>query len=149
MSDSQSPVTDAEIQWTESQSTNGKPFEVGVKAGDVIEREGTTDATDATEASDDLVTANSNKDTKVSWQVTGDVWKETEGEVADVISRYSLHINHGSFIYDWKLEFTNKMDTCFRFVDETGDVYEVTTHRAGDHYVRYNSAQPAIKAVRY
>ena len=41
------------------------------------------------------------------------------------------------------------MDTCFRFVDETGDVYEVATHRAGDHYVRYNSAQPAIKAVRY
>ena len=72
MSDSQSPVTDAEIQWTESQSTNGKPFEVGVKTGDVIESENTTDAI---EASDDLITANSNKDTKVNWQVTGDVWK--------------------------------------------------------------------------
>ena len=89
------------------------------------------------------------KDIDVNWTVIGDVWKKVDPNQTAYITRYSLHLNHWSPIWDWMLEFSTTRKGSYQFVDETGDRYDVEVYVVGDHYVRFNSPQPTIKEVKY
>lgn len=87
-------------------------------------------------------------DISVDWEVTGDTYVETTGEIRRYITSYRIHIAHGDPIFDWRLDFFNAENKRFQFIDRTNDYYEVACGQVGEHSVKYNSKLPQIKAVR-
>ena len=124
-------VQDDNIRWTQARSQNGVTFEFGV-----AKHLFTTESAEKVEI-------------PVYWPPTGGVWKKTEGEVATYISQYNLDKNHWSPLWDWRLDFTNKLRGTFGFTDETGDTYSVSCYFVGDYYFKYNSKMPTIVKVTF
>ena len=50
-------------------------------------------------------------------------------------------------IYAYRINFYNSKGWHFKFIDESGDVYGITTIRNGWHYIDYNSDKPIIIGV--
>jgi hypothetical protein len=50
-------------------------------------------------------------------------------------------------IYSYRINFYNSKGWHFSFVDESGDVYKITTIRNGWHYIDYNSDKPIVVGV--
>lgn len=50
-------------------------------------------------------------------------------------------------IYAYRINFYNSKGWHFKFIDESGDVYNITTIRNGWHYIDYNSDKPIILGV--
>ncbi|KAH9960306.1 hypothetical protein BC827DRAFT_1268296 [Russula dissimulans] len=142
LADQPSHVDDDGIEWTESVSKNGVPFQVGVKRTEVK-----GDREDFKRPGGQ--TLNSIK-YNVDWPVGhDDTWIETSGELhANYISKYSLH--KATFTYfDYKLEiYSVRKGVKYTFIDESGDYYTITVNVIGQHYVQYDSKEPKIKRVQ-
>ncbi|KAF7361563.1 hypothetical protein MSAN_01190200 [Mycena sanguinolenta] len=129
-------VANSGYKWTKEESANHAPYETGVKVSE-------GDSEDMSAA------ANSNSiNIPVDWEVTGDTWKDTSGDIRNYITSYSLHVAHGNPIFDWQLEFCNAQNGKFQFTDQTNDGYGVKCYVLGVHGVNYNSKKPQIKMVR-
>ena len=50
-------------------------------------------------------------------------------------------------IYAYRINFYNRKGWSFKFIDESGDVYKITTIRKGWHYIDENSDKPIILGV--
>lgn len=50
-------------------------------------------------------------------------------------------------VYAYRINFYNSKGWHFKFIDESGDVYNITTVRNGWHYIDYNSDKPIIVGV--
>lgn len=136
-----SPIGDDSIQWTKATSTNGVPFEYGIKKS-VIGETG--------QAIEPRIQPSENKarDMPVNWPVGDDVWVTTQGIVAEYISQYELRRNTWS-VWAWRLDFKNIQIGYYTFTDKTGDAYSVPTFNERDHFVRYNSTDPTIQRVHF
>ena len=124
------------IQWSVETSGNGKKYQYGAS--------NTVDAALGVNSKSTAVII----DQDVTWPVTGDVWKDVN--VANVI-RYSLHVDHGSAIFDWELEFNTQTAGKYRFWDSADpkDYYDCKVVLAGNHNVCFNSKVPIISKVQY
>lgn len=126
-------IADDSIQWTNTTSKNGVPFEVGIrKTEHSIKRKSEEVHGDVAEWAWEAV----------YWPVDdSNRWKATSKEFEKrlFISRYKLYPYSGP-LYEYTLEFTNTHGWDFKFEDEAGDQYEVN----GSHWVRYTSDEPAI-----
>ncbi|PPU73626.1 hypothetical protein XcuCFBP2542_16380 [Xanthomonas cucurbitae] len=85
----------------------------------------------------------------VNWPLTDNAWTDTNQDVKSTaaISRYALGPNGGG-TWAYILHFSNTEHYNYYFSDKTGDGYQVNTFRNGDHYVRYNSSDPAITFIK-
>ncbi|KAH9953271.1 hypothetical protein BC827DRAFT_1273622 [Russula dissimulans] len=138
VADRLSYIDDEGIEWTKATSKNGVPYEVGIQKSKVKDHR-----EDFTQAADPFFHIN------VRWPVRigDDKWKWTVGELnRDWISRYKVHDNQPSTIYDYRLDITSKTSraVAYFFTDESDDYYTIKALYAGDHYVRYNSKKPTI-----
>jgi len=144
MSDQLPALDDGNIQWRTAQSKNRVSFEIGVeKAEDAIDEAGVL-AVDA--KSETPQTASKDHfGIQVHWQVSNAKWNYTQGnfKTTTAIMRYSLYEYSGPK-YSYLSAFTNTEHYHYHLEDETGDRYSVHTFRNGRHYLRYNSAKPAI-----
>ncbi|KAI1379865.1 hypothetical protein F4677DRAFT_442061 [Hypoxylon crocopeplum] len=85
-------------------------------------------------------------DVDVDWQPGGD-WHTLPGDFIEKtgITRWKIEVS--GLIFKYKLCFTNVKLYDYQFVDASGDSYENNTHTTGDHYINYNSDNPAIKHI--
>lgn len=147
------PGNDDHIDWGPATNGNRVAYEVRVNMTARAEMSETKAAFNGKElAAQERYRGGGNqgiKDVDVNWLMVGDVWKDVDPNQSAYITRYSLHINRWSPIWDWKLEFSTPERGYYRFIDESGDYYDVEVNVVGDHYVRYNSSQPTIKKVKY
>ena len=128
------------IQWSVETSGNGKTYQYGAS--------NTGDAAVGVTSKSHGTTATVVIDENVTWYVTGDVWKDVN--VANVL-KYSLHVDHGSAIYDWELEFNTQTKGKYRFWDSDNpkDFYDCKVNVVGNHNVCFNSKVPTISKVEY
>lgn len=86
----------------------------------------------------------------VSWPDTGsdDSWKNPGQRIKDIfdITQYCLCNNTG-FWYDHTLWIDVREAWNYRFYDESGDYYDLSTYKTGSHYVDYDSNKPNIKRI--
>ena len=69
-----------------------------------------------------------------------------EAEEIGIVTGYVS--NDRGVIYSYRINFFNRKGWSFKFLDESGDVYEITTIRNGWHYIDYNSDKPTIIGVK-
>ncbi len=126
------------IEWTDAVSEKGIPYQVGFRGSN---QETVPADAAGEEAKKDFGIA-------VAWPLTGNNWTDTTAEVKSIaaIPRYSLGAYGGTWAYI--LYFSNTEHYDYYFYDKTGDSYQVNTYRNGDHYVRYNSSDPAIAFIK-
>jgi len=143
MADQPSHIDDDGIEWTESVSKNGVPFQVGVKRTEVKD-----DREDLKRPGGQTL-----KSIKynVDWPVDhDDTWKETSaGELhANYISKYSLYKARWTY-FDYELDiYSVRKGVKYTFIDDSGDYYTITVNVIGKHYVQYNSEEPTIRRVQ-
>jgi hypothetical protein len=105
-----------------------------------------------------LTAAASQRYFPVNWPVGDGVWKETPTYVVEGtgIDRYKLIDLGPEEAYRYKLEFSIDHGWCwtwkgrgYYFTDgaKPSDTYQLTCHKDGNHYVRFNSEDPTIILV--
>jgi len=145
------------IQWNLETSKNGTAYRYGES-----ETAPASDSKPQDQASDDSnpaaklqshqATEGGNADVNVTWTVTGDVWKNVDPNLSANVDKYSLHIDHGSPLYDWEIEFHTKTAGKYRFWDSDNpkDFYDCTVKDTGkNHLVDFDSKVPTISRVQY
>jgi hypothetical protein len=79
------------------------------------------------------------------WEPGGAGYTSPGAENIGIINGYVSHDR--GMIYSYRINFYNSKGWNFRFIDESGDVYSITTIRNGWHYIDYNSDRPIICGV--
>ena len=139
------------IQWHQMTSSKGFPYEIGrikTDRNDQPENPSDTLVESALSAMKIAPTSKEDFGIAVNWPVGSKEWKDPGQEVKGKagISRFAIH-DSSHPLFDYVVEFTNTENYNFFFYDETGDHYQVNTHKGGDHLVRYNSQKPTVKFI--
>lgn len=79
------------------------------------------------------------------WQPGGAGYISPGAENIGIVNGYVSHDR--GVIYAYRINFYNSKGWHFKFIDESGDVYSITTIRNGWHYIDYNSDKPTICGV--
>ncbi|WP_199259724.1 hypothetical protein [Paracoccus binzhouensis] len=79
------------------------------------------------------------------WEPGGLGYTSPGAENIGIVNGYVSH-DRGA-IYSYRINFYNSKGWHFKFIDESGDVYAITTIRNGWHYIDYNSDKPIICGV--
>ncbi|MGB8842679.1 MAG: hypothetical protein WCC64_16590 [Aliidongia sp.] len=127
-------INDDDIVWETFKSAKGKEYQVGYSKH--LDK-------DAGE-NNSLESAKKSFGIDVNWQVGDKNWKNADPHVVNTaaITRYRVYAQQG--IYDYIIEFTNRVNYDYYFYDRTGDHYRCNCHFNRDHYVKYNSHNPDI-----
>ncbi|KAH9960310.1 hypothetical protein BC827DRAFT_1384358 [Russula dissimulans] len=126
LADQPSHVDDDGIEWTESVSKNGVPFQVGVKWTAVKDhREDFKRSSGQTLKPIEFV---------VDWPVgPNDTWIETSGELhTNYITKYRLYEAYRNYNLDI---YSIRKGVKYTFIDESGDYYTVIVNRIGKLYI--------------
>ena len=134
------------IEWRRAENRCGRAFEFTVARNttrDTAPPETAQTTTDTEPRIDAHIVIN--------WPASGDVWAPIlpESPAQSYILRYKLDADHTSDPWSWKLGFTNIVNGRFEFIDGSENEYSIDCERLGDHYVRFNSAKPAIKQILF
>ena len=143
MTSERSIFDDSNIQWERTTSKLGKPYAIGrTKLDNALEKESPPAAAAAATAKKDF-------GIQIDLPVgSDDSWKDTPDNVRDraAISRWKLHTIK-AIGGKYTLEITNSAHYDYHFYDGTGDSYRLNTYVNGDHYVSYDSQDPALLFV--
>ncbi|KAI0757517.1 hypothetical protein C8Q80DRAFT_1265426 [Daedaleopsis nitida] len=138
-------------------SQNGVPFEVIARKKEIpAESESAAEDTPAASEAETVASLGNFADINVpywkaaNWSVGDNKWVKTANTpAAEVcITQYKLYYNGCPNIFSYTLDFTVTSDGECSFMDETGDVYNVSIVYPGDHSVKYNSDKPTVVAVK-
>ncbi|QSZ31256.1 hypothetical protein DSL72_000819 [Monilinia vaccinii-corymbosi] len=129
----------SDIEWQTVQTANGNEFQFGFKS--------TEQSTSQTRTKREI--AREDFDISVRWEPkTWYDWVEDSGDVRSraAITQHCVCDYRGTN-YRYVLLIENTEHYNYGFWDESGDCYSLDTYRNGQHYLRYNSDNPAIVRI--
>ncbi|KAG6822844.1 hypothetical protein H0H92_012383 [Tricholoma furcatifolium] len=150
---SQDATSSDKTQWTKGMSSNGTPFEFGVRNFEAGKTEPEAHCHESEPTAKAISIADwggpSRSLTYIHWPVDWARYWHAEPRTEVIgISQYQLRYD-GGLIYDYQLIFTVTSGSYlyYMFEDEEGDTYEVNIWSLGDHFFRFNSKKPTIVKV--